>query len=449
MNKENLQPVLDSGMCVACGACIAADFDVTLEFDQQRMMYQPSGPGSSDAARVCPAMQVDFSGLHDHIFPGATVTEHGVISSVHLAQSTNRERNVNSSSGGMIKELLHAYLADETVDGVIALAKDRGLQYKPVLITDPAKIDQLPGSIYHNLPLDGTLALLRENQGRYILVTLPCQLEGIYTYIHTCEPSLADRIHTVIGLSCGWNYSHHALKAICSFKGIDYETISDISYRGGGPVGKLVITTPGKTRRINRRVDFSYQVAFDRSFNIPRCHVCVDHVNYLADIVVADAWLPSTVMTKTGISMLICRTAETTAMVRKLEKEGKIRCVDADVDDIVESQKRAHAFGDFAYGYAAYLKSIGEHCPEMEAPNYTAARPVSERKAAAFYRDVCRKRKWQYAGKYRYLLLRKGTVELPRFSWKYLRWFLVRVLKVKSLFGVRKEISHEELKEFS
>ena len=53
---------------------------------------------------------------------------------------------------------------------------------------------------------------------------------------------------------------------------------------------------------VSRRVDFGYQVAFDRLFNTPRCHLCVNHSNFLADIVVGDAWLPSTVFTKTGVS---------------------------------------------------------------------------------------------------------------------------------------------------
>ena len=90
--------------------------------------------------------------------------------------------------------------------------------------------------------------------------------------------------------------------------GVDFDEITDISYRGGGPVGKLRIDTGEGKVAVSRRVDFGYQVAFDRHFNTPRCHLCINHRNFLADIVVGDAWLPSTVMTKTGISLLISRT---------------------------------------------------------------------------------------------------------------------------------------------
>ena len=60
-----------------------------------------------------------------------------------------------------------------------------GLDFQPRLITDPTDIDQMPGSIYHNLAQPRALELLAENDGRYVLVAIPCQLEGIYSYIHT------------------------------------------------------------------------------------------------------------------------------------------------------------------------------------------------------------------------------------------------------------------------
>ena len=200
------------------------------------------------------------------------------------------------------------------------------------------------------------LKLLKENEGRYVIIAIPCQLEGIYSYIYNNEPELAERIHTVIGLSCGWYYNLHALKAICEYKKIDYDGITNISYRGGGAIGKLRITSNGKETAVSRRIDFDYQVAFDRSFNIPRCHFCINHVNYFADVVVADAWLPCTVGTKTGTSLVICRKSLTTESLKKLTESGRIRIAEATVDDIVDSQMRRNAFGDFAYAYAKFMK---------------------------------------------------------------------------------------------
>lgn len=435
-------------MCIGCGACAAADPSLTLELDPERLLYRPSHASNAAAAAVCPAVQVDFHGLEEQVFPGQQSTPYGVVDTVMLAQSTDYDRNVKASSGGLIKELLLELLARDDVDGAICLDHVEGLRFEPRLVRDPDEIDMLPGSIYHAVPLDKALQLLREHDGRFVLVAIPCQLEGIYSYIYTHEPLLVSKIHTTIGLLCGWLYSHHALRAICRFKGVDFDQIEEISFRGGGPVGSLQIRTPDGLAKVSRRIDFSYQVAFDRSFNSPRCHLCINHSNFLADIVVGDAWLPSTVKTRTGISLLICRNPDTTELVRRMRKDGRLRTTDVTVDDIKESQKRQVVFGDFAYAYAEYRMEQGLHTPQMVGPNRSAAQLTGRRTVEEFHKDLVRKLELQGQRRYRYLWVRKATVEFPKLAKRYLNWFFVRILRVKSLLGVRKEVSREQVSIF-
>ncbi len=280
-------------------------------------------------------------------------------------------------------------------------------------------------------------------------MAIPCELEGIFSYISKIEPALADRIHATVGLLCGWQYSHHALRAICEFKGIDADAIVDVSYRGGGPVGKLRITTlGGAVTEVNRRVDFGYQVAFDRHFNTPRCHLCINHANFLADIVVGDAWLPSTVATKTGISLVISRTSAADRMVRDLASDGRIVLTDVSTAEIEESQSRRIAFGDFAYAYADYLRKIGRFVPDLQGPNRGFHQPVTESEVARFLRELDRKLELQREQRYRFLRWRKGTRELGRFLQRYVRWFLVRIVRIKSLTGRRHEVTRDKLEDF-
>lgn len=445
---SDLRRVLESGMCIACGACVAADPTLELQLDPKAQQYQPNAPGNRAAAEVCPAIAVDFAGLQARRFPDATITEHGVVDAVLLAQSTDPERNLAASSGGLIKELLRWYLARPEVDGAIALTHVGGLHFEPRLLRSAEEVDELPGSIYHNLPLDNALHLLRENEGRFVLVAIPCQLEGVYTYIYQREPALAERIHATIGLICGWNYTHHALRAICQYKGIDFARVTGVSYRGGGPVGKLRITTPDGTTGIHRRIDPSYQVAFDRSFNVQRCHLCINHTNFLADVVVGDAWLPSTVGTKSGVSIVVTRTEESTAVLRDMTAQGAIRSIDVTTDEITETQSRRIVFGDFSYAYADYLREIGQHCPDMKGPNRPLARLVSRRQVESFHRRSTAKHELQRQGRYRTLWIRKLTLELFPTLMRYLRWFVVRVLRVKSLLGLREEVERERLADF-
>jgi coenzyme F420-reducing hydrogenase beta subunit len=447
--STDLSGVIASDMCIGCGACVFADPTLELQLDPRKLIYEPSHASNEKAAAVCPAVQVDYKGLQEKLFPGAEQTPYGVVESVLLAQSTQLERNTEASSGGLIKELLVALLARDDVDGAIALGHVAGLEFEPRLLRAGDEVDGLPGSIYHNLPKHRVLELLREHEGRFVLVGIPCEFEGIFQYIYAQEPRLMDRVHTTIGLLCGWQYSHHALKAICEFKGIDFEAITNISYRGGGPVGKLRITTAdGKETSTSRRVDVGYQVAFDRTFNTPRCHLCINHSNFLADIVVGDAWLPSTVGTRTGISLVINRKPETDRLVRELESENRVVLAEVSVEEIKESQKPRVAFGNFAYAYADYLDEIGEHRPLLEGPNREAAVLVERREVEFFHAELQRKLVLQREGRYRYLYARKLTKELRRFAARYWEWFIVRILRVKSLKGERKELSRELFRGF-
>lgn len=449
MSQPDLGVVIDNDLCIGCGACVAADPTLSLKLDPVKQIFEPSHVGNALAASVCPAIRVDYSRLQAERFPDMVPGPFGVVESVYLAQSVDHERNLAASSGGLIKELLISLLEDDDVDGAIALGHVDGLEFEPRLLTAVDEVDRLPGSVYHNLPKHRVLELLKELEGSYVLVAIPCELEGIFTYMYEVEPALAGKVHTTVGLLCGWQYSHHALRAICEFKGVDFDSITDVSYRGGGPVGKLRIATrEGGETSVNRRVDLSYQTAFDRHFNTPRCHLCINHANFLADIVVGDAWLPSTVTTKTGISLVITRTARADQRMRDLAEAGRIVVTEVSTAEIEESQTHRIAFGDFSYAYADHLRALGRFVPELQGPNRVSSTPVTGEEVATFLSELERKLVLQRRRQYRYLWWRKATRELPRLARRYLRWFLVRILRIKSITGQRREVSRDQLSGF-
>jgi coenzyme F420 hydrogenase subunit beta len=430
---DSLQGVLDSGMCIGCGACALVDPSIEIRLNPDRLIFEPDHASGPEAAAVCPAVRVDFESLHAELFPGRTAGPYGVVESVFLAQSTNLQRNRAASSGGLIKELLLELVDRPDVDGVIALDHVDGIEFAGRLIRTADEIDRLPGSIYHNLVQTPSAELLRRFEGKFVLVAIPCQLEGLYNYIQRVEPMLRHRIHTTIGLLCGWQYSHHSINAIARYNRIDPERITDISYRGGGPIGPLRITTDdGEVHSVNRRVNYGYQVAFDRHMNTPRCHLCVNHGNFLADIVVGDAWLPNTLRSKTGVSLVTCRKPATVELLQRLSDDGRVILAEASTEEIRLSQKDRVAHGDFAYAYADFLDEIGVHRPDMTGPNRSVAVLAPRREVEHFHRELQRKLAIAAKRRYRLLWVRKGTVEINRFAGRYLNWFRNRVIGDRS-----------------
>lgn len=448
--NSDLSGVIASGMCIGCGACEMADPTVKVSLHPTKLIYEPETVGSSLAASVCPAVEVDYAGLQEYLFPGAPVGPFGVVRSVHLSQSTTMDRNVAASSGGLIKELLRTLLSSGDIDAVIALDHVDGIEFSARLVTTPDDVDTLPGSIYHNLKQTPALQLLKDTPGRLAIVAIPCELEGLYAWVRECEPHLRDKIVLTVGLLCGWQYSHHSIHAMGEYLGYDPNNIADISYRGGGPVGKLTVTTRnGEQFTASRRVDFGYQVAFDRHFNTSRCHVCINHSNFLADIVVGDAWLPSTVFTKTGISLVVCRTEFAEVALNRLVDSGACVSIQVGEEEIRESQTDRVVFGEFAYAYADFLRELGLHTPRLDGPNKGYGTQKPRRQAAKFHRELVRKQALMAARRYKYMKLRKATLELRGYIMRYVRWFVVRILRVKSLSGQRKEIARDRFQGFS
>jgi len=447
--STDLSGVISSGMCIGCGACEMVDSSVRVSLNSKRLTYEPETPGSLAAAEVCPAIKVDYEGLQAFLFPGSDVGPYGVIKSVHLSQSTDIDRNLKASSGGLIKELLRNLLQSGDIDGIIALNHINGIDFAARLVTTADDVDSLPGSIYHNLKQTSALQLLRDNPGRLAVVAIPCQLEGMFAWIKNHAPELRERVAITIGLLCGWQYSHHSINAMGEYLGFDPKDIVDISYRGGGPVGKFTVRTRDeKTFSASRRVDFGYQVAFDRHFNTTRCHVCVNHSNFLADLVVGDAWLPSTLFTKTGISLVVCRTEFAESVLARLVQSGSCVSIEVGEEEIRESQTDRVVFGEFAYAYADYLRRLGLHTPVLNGPNKGYGTLKSYRQVRKFHRELVRKQALMVARRYKYMKIRKATLEAKSYILRYVRWFLVRIVRVKSISGKRKEISRDRFSDF-
>ena len=205
----DLSGVIASGMCIGCGACEMADSTVKVSLNPKKLIYEPETAGSQTAADVCPAVAVDYEGLQKYLFPGSEIGAYGVVRSVHLSQSTNSARNIAASSGGLIKEVLRNLLSSGDIDGVIALDHVAGIDFAARLVRTPEDVDTLPGSIYHNLKQTPALQILRDTPGRFALVAIPCQLEGMYAWIRTQAPELREKIVLTVGLLCGQTDCHH------------------------------------------------------------------------------------------------------------------------------------------------------------------------------------------------------------------------------------------------
>ncbi len=443
----NLGAVISSGLCIACGACSSIDPSISLEFDLSRQIFRPNTSGNDRAAAVCPSVKVDYDQLHRLRFHTEIPGPLGLINSVHLAQSTNECRNKRASSGGLIKEAAIHLLSSGVVDGIISIRHDKGLNYCATIVRNTTEIDKLPGSIYHNIDLSPALRLLEENDERLAMIGIPCQLEGMYKYIYENRPHLKEKIVFTIGLLCAWQYTQHSISAICKYVGINREDIKEVIYRGEDKIGPLrVKLKSGVEKRLNRRANLHYQVAFDRFFNTPRCHICLNHLNFFADLVVGDCWLNSTRFSRYGISLAIARTPNSTSLLNELEREGRLTLHPVTEKEILESEGRSLVYGDAARSHAEALQLDGQYVPNFSGLDWKSKEELNISEARKFIDEMKVRSDLQLGGEYWLLWWRKIYKDGFRLSSRYLSWFFRHALQMNRFMGGACEYSNGELR---
>lgn len=372
-----LEQVLKHDLCIACGACVAACPHTVIvpHYSQQRGAHEVRVTETQACASctrlceaVCPSLTVRYAALlpPSRSTP-ASATREGTILQQFIGYAPAYHHDGTTSSGGIIRALIsHALSQAIPVVCLGRTGEESYHAYGPMLLTSPADVSRVPGSIYHSVSFVSAIPLLHALDTPALLVATPCQLEGIYAYAATCAPALREKIALTVGLICGWMYSDHAIRAFAEFQRIT-EAIRDVQYRGEDKVGYLKMTTADATCRYHRRggdgpiVAQHYRTAFATEMNRLRCRVCQNHLNILADIAVGDAWLAREASRKT--SVLLIRSTQGQAWVEALTASGELQVEPGHTEDLVESQSADLVYGFTARRVSDYLRRVGIQAP--------------------------------------------------------------------------------------
>ncbi len=379
---KNVQIITENDLCISCGVCKFACPPKLIEIslNPQKQIYEPviQDDGACLACdekpclQVCPSYEIDFKELASWESPNEML---GPALEIVTARSTSREITRRSSSGGLIKEICAQYLRTRQADAIIALSHQEDLEYAPKLYLKAEEMESAPGSIYHNINFEEATSLLQNFSGRVVLVAIPCQLSAIEKWMKMFPEKLKSKLVLKVGLICGWMFSRHSVQLFAKSQGLDATDLRFASYRGENAVGHLKLRTSTKAKEFNRRPEVlqdrhysAYRTAFSRSNNLKRCHLCVEHLNYLADIAVGDAWLRSFRDNKEGTSILILRNEKAQQVVRALVGAGRIQTWNSGDHEIYESQSRDLALGIKAESLMRWARSKSFFVPHFKRP---------------------------------------------------------------------------------
>jgi len=399
MDTNSIKLVVDNELCTGCATCSAVcpkdAIGMIIDKDSGTYFANVNEDKCNKCGicyKICPGVEVNFKDLNIEIFgnyPENTLI--GNYAECYIGYANSCSVRYNSTSGGIITQLLIFALEEKIIDGALVtrMKRDNPLEPEPFIARTKKEIIEASNSKYCPVPANIALKEItfsKEGE-RFAVVGLPCHIQGIRK-MEKRNKKLKNKIVMHIGIFCNHTPSFLATEYMLEKLKINATDIKGLRYRGEGWPGKMNINL------INGKRSFDYGEYWSsvgKLFYPVRCTACCDHTAELADISCGDAWLPE-IQNKdnVGTSIIISRTASSEKLIEDAMKKGKISLEVIDSGKVIESQKQAINFKKRGLkSRMVILKMFGKKIPYYETYGLSNPTPKFFLNGISVYTKIC------------------------------------------------------------
>jgi len=262
---------------------------------------------------------------------------------------------------GAVRRQLHL-LDTGTSDAALttSLPFDGRLRPAPALARTRDAVLQARGSKY--CPVATNAALLELDEGeRVAVVGVSCQLHGLHQLVER-SAQWAERVDCTIGLFCDRALLYLANDLLARDVGLDARDLVAVELRStkrqGWPGELCFYPRSG----IPRAYPYSLKVGIKDFVTPPRCRLCFDKLNILADVSVGDPW--GVADSPEGESVVLARTARGLALLDEAIASGLLELREIGLTAVLDGQSVHERARGFA-GYSTAWTSMGRPLPEF------------------------------------------------------------------------------------
>jgi len=328
MKINNLNDIVEAGLCAGCGICesIAGREAVEMKLSRDGRI-RPLSKTTLDSPTFDQILQV---------CPGVTVTgpqvksAHpvwGPIVSLHRGWARDEKTRFHAAAGGTLTALGMYLIRTGKVDSVLHIKaspenpplSDAWVSTTVQEVYDGAQSRYGPGA-----SLTKVHELLEE--GRTIAVIgKPCDINAIRNLQQISERA-KKQIPYCLSIFCGGTMSLNSLETMVEHFNVTPDELSLYRYRGEGWPGTAHMVT-----RDGREFDLTYEQAwldddvpwkYDLQF---RCKICPDAIGETADVSCPDGWIMKdgkpVYDEAPGVNLVIARTRAGEELIREAESE--------------------------------------------------------------------------------------------------------------------------------
>ena len=203
--------VLQTGLCAACGACVAGCPYLTA-FKGKTVMLDRCTVEHGRCFAYCPMTFFDAEAASQFVFgQSSDNSEIGHVSGVMASRSKDSDIATAGQAGGTVSTLMAMAIEQGLIDSAVLTAIRPGEEYPHGMVATTAQ--EILSSVGSRYVGAHSLAGLREALDRGFesigVVGLPCQVRSLrkMALYDSKNERLKERIKLVVGLFCNWAFS--------------------------------------------------------------------------------------------------------------------------------------------------------------------------------------------------------------------------------------------------
>ena len=314
--------VVEAGICVSCGTCVAVCPVNVIELDQGLPKLVGKCIECGLCYRNCPRTDFDEGGMDQAVYGRGREEREaltGVYRGVYAARTRSEAIRGRAQDGGVVTSILSQFIEDGG-DGVVVAGLEEGKVWSPKPIVARSR-DEVVGAAGTKYTVSPTLLGVRKavkDMGlkRIAVVGTPCQVRGLarLTLGQNRNKKYADAVALRVGLFCMETFSYDDMVRYLKEEGVDAGRVTKFEIKNGRFYAlaggeELLKAKLGKVKKLVR----------------PCCHICEDFTGEYADVSVGNVGTPdgwSTVIVRTEAGEKAFRAAVDSGLLEAQPVEG-------------------------------------------------------------------------------------------------------------------------------
>lgn len=295
---QNLQDVVDWGLCTGCGACYYACSKgsvtlVNVESVGIRPKFDSAACAScAECLSICPGHSLD-SELVAGPISNENPLEHESGPSLEVWEgfATDPEIRYRGSSGGLLTALALYCLEREGMQFVLHTGMDEAKPWLNKTVQSRTRSELLArtGSRYSPASPCAGLGAIEASGGPCVFIGKPCDTAAV-SMLRQKRPELDRKLGLVLTFFCAGTPSTQGTTDLMKSLNATPDKVTSVRYRGDGWPGKFKIISNGADGQ--KDSSHSYLESWGRlnRYRPMRCQLCPDGLGRIADISCGDAW---------------------------------------------------------------------------------------------------------------------------------------------------------------